>query len=75
MIRLPPARLVIVACDMVKGRLALTLVWAADEICWSRIALGRQAIRLRRAMTRFYIHSAYYLVVLYSFRTFCGGLK
>ncbi|MPC72165.1 hypothetical protein E2C01_066459 [Portunus trituberculatus] len=26
-------------------------------------------------MTRFHIHSAYYLVILYSFRNLCGGLK
>ncbi|MPD06313.1 hypothetical protein E2C01_102118 [Portunus trituberculatus] len=26
-------------------------------------------------MTRFRIHSGYYLVILYSFRNLCGGFK
>ncbi|MPC10050.1 hypothetical protein E2C01_002676 [Portunus trituberculatus] len=26
-------------------------------------------------MTRFHIHSSYYLVILHSFRNSCGGIK
>ncbi|MPC64270.1 hypothetical protein E2C01_058382 [Portunus trituberculatus] len=26
-------------------------------------------------MTRFHIHSAYYLVILHSFRNLCGGIR
>ncbi|MPC79793.1 hypothetical protein E2C01_074339 [Portunus trituberculatus] len=28
-----------------------------------------------KPLTRFHIHSAYYLVILYSFRNLCRGLK
>ncbi|MPC69670.1 hypothetical protein E2C01_063900 [Portunus trituberculatus] len=36
---------------------------------------GGQTINPSSTMTHFHIPSAYYLVILYSFRNSCGGLK
>ncbi|MPC78436.1 hypothetical protein E2C01_072922 [Portunus trituberculatus] len=36
---------------------------------------GIEGANLFSTMTRFHIHSTYYLVILHSFRNSCGGLK